>query len=226
MEVAILAPLAAGLVAGLIHVLSGPDHLAAMAPLAASSRRRGWVAGSSWGLGHTAGVWAVAGVSLLCRGILPLDRLSSWGERAVGAMLIGVGLWGLRHAWRFHAHEHEHGGLRHRHLHLHLARSARGQAHVPHAHTHAAIGIGALHGLAGSSHLLGILPALALPTTAAAVQYVLAFGVGSIAAMTAFSAGIGALAGRFEVGARRAHGWLLASCSGAAVLVGCFWLAR
>ena len=31
-----------GLLAGCFHVLSGPDHLAAVAPLALSSRTRAW----------------------------------------------------------------------------------------------------------------------------------------------------------------------------------------
>ena len=35
----------AGLSAGGLHVLAGPDHLAAVAPLAADSSRRRWLAG-------------------------------------------------------------------------------------------------------------------------------------------------------------------------------------
>jgi len=49
---AMLAATLAGLAAGLIHVLSGPDHLAAVAPLA-GGRGRAWRAGFLWGLGHS-----------------------------------------------------------------------------------------------------------------------------------------------------------------------------
>ncbi len=49
----------AGLVAGFVHVLSGPDHLAAIAPYAVDSRSRAWRTGVRWGLGHTAGVLCV-----------------------------------------------------------------------------------------------------------------------------------------------------------------------
>ena len=51
----------AGLAAGLLHVFSGPDHLAAVAPLAADGDRN--VTGEracSGGIGHTAGVVLIA----------------------------------------------------------------------------------------------------------------------------------------------------------------------
>ncbi len=42
----------AGLVAGFVHVLSGPDHLAAIAPYAVDGKSRAWRTGVRWGLGH------------------------------------------------------------------------------------------------------------------------------------------------------------------------------
>ena len=51
--------------------------------------------------------------------------------------------------------------------------------------------MGVLHGVAGSSHFFGVLPALALPTRAAALTYIGAFGIGTVAAMTAFAAVVG-----------------------------------
>src|SRR5438105_7319152 len=108
-----------GLTAGIIHVLSGPDHLAAIAPLAVRGPKRAWRAGARWGLGHSAGVAVVGLLSLWLRDLLPINRLSSWGERLVGVMLIGIGAWALRKALRVHAHEHEHDGERHVHLHAH-----------------------------------------------------------------------------------------------------------
>ena len=48
-----------GLAAGSIHVLAGPDHLAAVAPLAAERETRPWRAGLLWGVGHAAGVVVV-----------------------------------------------------------------------------------------------------------------------------------------------------------------------
>jgi len=75
-----------GAAAGLFHVLSGPDHLAAVAPLAVDDRNRGWLAGFTWGVGHASGVVVVAVIAVMLREMLPsIDIISAWGERAVGA---------------------------------------------------------------------------------------------------------------------------------------------
>jgi len=218
-----------GLLAGLVHVLSGPDHLAAVAPLAADSERRPWLAGLDWGLGHTGGVLLVGVLALLLRELLPLEALSSWGERLVGVVLIGIGLWGFRRALglRVHVHAHTHDGAPHEHVHVHAG--GAGHAHapggaLPHSHTHAAFAVGVLHGLAGSSHLLGILPALAFPTRAASIAYLGAFGVATVFAMTAFAAAMGLLAGRARSGGAGFYQNLLYGCSAAAILVGGVWL--
>ena len=50
----------AGLAAGLLHVFSGPDHLAAVAPLVADTERGRWRTGLQWGVGHTVGVLLIA----------------------------------------------------------------------------------------------------------------------------------------------------------------------
>jgi ABC-type nickel/cobalt efflux system permease component RcnA len=217
-----------GIAAGLVHVLTGPDHLAALTPLAASRPRQSVRAGVEWGLGHTGGVALVALLGILLRGLLPLDRLSSWSERGVGVVLIAIGIWGLRSALssRMHAHVHDHDGHPHAHVHVHT------QPHTaspisntpPHRHSHAAFGVGILHGLAGSSHFLGVLPALALPSAAAAGMYVLGFGSGSVAAMAAYSACVGAIALRTHRGPAQAYRWLLGGAATAALVVGCFWL--
>jgi hypothetical protein len=73
----------AGLAAGMVHVPAGPDRLAAVARLAADSRRPGRWAGCSSGLGHDGGVLAVGALALLLRGLLPVEALSCWGERLV-----------------------------------------------------------------------------------------------------------------------------------------------
>jgi hypothetical protein len=45
-----------GLTLGAVQVWMGPDHLAAIAPLAVRRARRAWLPGARWGLGHSAGV--------------------------------------------------------------------------------------------------------------------------------------------------------------------------
>jgi ABC-type nickel/cobalt efflux system permease component RcnA len=227
----VLVVAAAGLVAGLTHVLAGPDHLAAVAPLAADTDRRRWRAGFSWGIGHTSGVLVVGTLALLLRQVLPIDAISSWSERLVGVALIAVGLWSARRALRVrvHTHEHAHDGSTHAHLHFHDSaaaphRAARSQGLLPHRHTHTSFAFGILHGLAGSAHILGILPALALPTQSDSATYLVAYGTGNIAAMTVFASAIGAAAGRSQRGGPHVYRALLCACSLAAFVTGGIWL--
>lgn len=216
-----------GLLAGAGHVWAGPDHLAAIAPIAVRHPRRAWVPGFRWGLGHSGGVIIIGLLSLMLRELIPVDLLSSWGERLVGVMLIGIGLWGLRHALRntVHTHEHEHGGARHVHIHVHNSKSSH-DATPAHQHRHAALGIGILHGLAGSSHLLGILPMLAFPTQLQAITYLGAFALGTIASMAAFSWLLGLTARRANRLGIRLYRGLMGGCAAAAIIVGCAWLVQ
>ncbi|OFW12768.1 MAG: hypothetical protein A3F70_09700 [Acidobacteria bacterium RIFCSPLOWO2_12_FULL_67_14] len=211
-----------GALAGLFHVLAGPDHLAAVAPLAVESRRRGWVAGWTWGIGHASGVVLVAVTAVLLRDALPpIDLISAWSERVVGAALIVVGIWALRRSARIGPAPHVHANGITAHDHLHVQAGPRWIRRLGHAHASFCLGI--LHGVAGSSHFFGVLPALALPTRAAAITYIAAFGVGTVGAMTAFAAGIsaaGSAAGRHQPSQR----WLLTAAAITAIVVGGIWL--
>ena len=216
-----------GLVAGAIHVVSGPDHLAAVAPFAAESRRKAWDVGLRWGVGHAGGVLFIGLLSLLLRDWLPVAAISSWSERLVGVMLIGIGLWGARRALsgRVHTHEHEHNGATHVHIHTHDGATAHTHEHTPeHRHTHAAFAVGTLHGVAGSSHFLGVLPALAFPTMTEAVWYLAAYGVGTVVAMVGFASLVGLSARSLAVSSAQAYRQMMAVCSLAAVVVGGWWL--
>ena len=189
----------AGVAAGLVHVVSGPDHLAAVAPLAADGgHRQQWRAGLQWGLGHTAGVLLIGALLIAFREVLPIDRISGAGERVVGAALLVVAVWAFTRA-----------------------RSPR-----PHVHptVGASFAMGTLHGVAGSSHLFGILPALALPSQASAVFYLVGFGTGAVFGMTVFASLIGVVSTCAAKRGINAHRGVLYACSCAAFLVGSFWL--
>lgn len=152
-----------GVLAGLVHVLSGPDHLTAVAPLALDDERRGWLSGWTWSVGHSSGVGIVAVTAVVLRDSLPaIALISAWSERLVGVTLMGIGLWALQ-------------------------RSIRSQPSAHSRRAPASFLVGMLHGAAGSSHLAGVLPALALPSPAA-FAYLGGFGIGSLVGMTAFAA--------------------------------------
>jgi len=213
-----------GIIAGIIHVWSGPDHLTAIAPLALTSRKS-YLTGIRWGLGHSFGVLIVGVLALLLRELIPIDAISGWSEKIVGLMLIGIGLWGLHKAFtkRIHIHKHYHDGEEHKHVHLH-SKTKEHDTPSAHIHMHAAMGIGILHGLAGSSHFIGILPALAFPTLIQSVLYLIAFGIGTIVSMALFAASVGILSDRFAFNNDKAYKWMMSVFSTAALCVGAFWL--
>ena len=222
-----------GLVAGLLHVLAGPDHLAAVAPLAVRGHRRAWFAGVRWGIGHSAGVVLIGVLAIMFRSAIPVAGVSSLSERLVGVLLIAMGFWTVRQALRVevHEHEHSHDGSRHGHVHVHGPGHSHPMADGPaavdahgHGHGHAALGIGILHGLAGSSHFLGVLPSLGFTRLADSIAYLAAFGVGTVLAMAGFSALLGRLAERWAGRARRGYRGLLWACSAVAFGVGGWWL--
>jgi hypothetical protein len=208
-----------GALAGFFHVLAGPDHLAAVAPLAIDDRRRGWFAGWTWGIGHASGVVVVAALAVLLRDLLPpIETVSAWGERIVGVALIGLGFWALRRSGRVRPAPHVHGVTAHDHLHVQAGPGWIRRI----GHAHASFCLGVLHGVAGTSHFVGVLPALALPTRVAAMTYIAAFGIGTVAAMTAFAAA----AGRLGTASHHplTYRVVMTSAAAVAIVVGSWWL--
>lgn len=208
-----------GLVVGAAHVATGPDHLAAVAPLAIDSRRRHPPAliGATWGLGHGLGVLLIGLLGQVLKVGFRVETVAGWAEHLVGVLLIGLGLWTLHRSRRLvvHDHAHVHGGREHTHLHVHEHDPAGGDhrsAHAqgPHQHSHAALGIGVLHGLAGSNHLLGVLPSLAMAERQA-VLYLAGYLAAAVLTMALFGALIGwitEVAGTDKIpAALRAAGW-------------------
>lgn len=221
--------LLSGISAGMIHVFSGPDHLAAVAPLSLANWKKSVALGFRWGLGHSSGVLFVGMLALLLREVLPLEAISGWAERSVGLLLVGIGLWGLRQAARrnVHMHEHTHDGSTHAHFHVH-GEGARNGSHDDRAHarhTHTAFAVGTIHGIAGSSHLFGVLPALVFSTRFESLTYLTSYGAGTIAAMILFSGAIGWFARGLQP--RPLH-FKVASCatSAFAIVLGVYWVAQ
>jgi hypothetical protein len=191
----------AGFLVGLVHVFLGPDHLAALGVLSVRSGRRGVLLGFRWGVGHSAGLIAVGALALLLRAGLDFDPLAGWGEPLVGAALVAVGIRAILAARR-HPHAHadpdEAGG--------------------------SALAFGLLHGITGASHVWATLPALALPSSAQATAYLLAFCAGSILAMLAFSLVLCLLSGRLVEGSERGRRRAVTAAAAVSILVGLGWI--
>lgn len=169
MQLEIVAVAGAGLLAGVHHALTGPDHMAGVAPLVAAARRKPWRIGFSWGLGHAGGALIAAGIALALRSRIPglEEQLSAVSERIVGIVLCVIGALGLRAALR--------------------------REQSAHAHPRSAFGLGLVHGAAGLSHLFAVLPSLALPGLLLPALYLGGYAAGCLGALTGFAAVLGRL---------------------------------
>ena len=209
-----------GFAAGAVHVVSGADHLVAMAPTSMRSPRSALRDGLAWGVGHSTGVLILSAIGILAKDLINIERMSSVAELVVGITLLIIGTLAIRSSLGFniHIHNHRHGeDVSHQHFHFHLLGR---KFHS--SHTHAATGLGVIHGLAGASHLLAVIPALALPPSWA-IAYMASYLFGSIFAMATVVLGISFAAG--TVG-RRLAPFLMRSTGGLAIATGFFWIQK
>lgn len=217
-----------GLVLGVQHATDG-DHLVAVATIVSRERRfgDGALIGAFWGLGHTATL-TLAGFVIVTLDVRVADGVSRGLELAVASMLVLLGLARLRDAFRglgtvatdhlvadhdhdgrevLHSHSHTHDGAVHRHPHVHPSRRLLDALAEHRRVALRPLGIGAVHGLAGTA-AVSLLVLATTRSPRAAALYLGLFGVGTIVGMTALTAAMAypvSIALRFER-ARRALG--------------------
>ncbi len=172
---------------GLLHAFDA-DHVAAVSGLAErrGGSRSGPVYALRWALGHGGALLAV-GVLTMWLGMRLPDPVFVWAEKAVGVVLIGIGvsvLWSLRRGGIL-LRRHDHGRVEH----IHLA----GDEGDGGAHDHAPVLVGLLHGLAGSAPALAMIPA-ARSGPAVGLVYLLVFSLGVALGMLF----VGLLLGRLQ----------------------------
>ena len=210
----------AGLIAGIIHVIGGADHLIAMAPSSITNPKIALKNGVSWGLGHSSGVILLSILAIFFKDIAHLNRFSNYAEFLVGVSLLIIGIIAIKNSFKFniHSHIHEHNnGIFHKHFHYHRDKDKK---HNP--HSHALTSLGLLHGIAGGSHLIAVIPALALPIEQA-LGYLFAYLIGSLIVMTFFTF----LIAVFTVNAGQNFiKRLIGFAGGMSFSMGLFWMQR
>ena len=211
----VLSAVLLGFLLGLQHA-TDPDHLIAVATIVTRERRFGAGAriGLLWGVGHTVTL-ALAGVLVVALNRGVPDRLANGLELLVAAMLIALGVLRLRDALRGivavapdrRLADHHHGTNENGVSRSSVVRPPRSviHAHDGEAHVHPsaallaawrdenrrvglrALLVGAVHGMAGTA-AVALLVLATLHTVAAAAVYLVVFGLGTIAGMTALTA--------------------------------------
>lgn len=162
-----------GFALGLRHAFD-PDHVIAVSAVAAR-HRSAWTAswvGMSWGLGHGATLLAVGFLVIALRIAVP-ETLARSLEIGVGALLVALGVSNLA---SLRAADGPAAGGGDTTLRAALTRSGC---------------VGVVHGLAGSG-AVALLALAAMPSAQAALLYLFAFGIGTIAGMMAFTLALSA----------------------------------
>ncbi|KAL9244849.1 hypothetical protein vseg_018570 [Gypsophila vaccaria] len=170
-----------GFFAGCLHTLSGPDHLAALAPLSIGcSRMESAAVGALWGCGHDAGQLIFGLLFLLLKDRLHIEIFRTWGTIVVGLTLMVIGAMGIKEASEIPtpsiALESCEGDIP-----LVVKKKKIGFA---------TFATGVVHGLQPDA-LFIILPALALPSRLAGAAFLGMFLVGTVVAMGGYTVFIG-----------------------------------
>lgn len=192
-------PFIAALIASILHVITGPDHLAAVIPFAIESKRSAWKIGLFWGIGHLMGMFLIGVLFLIFRELIPVENISNYSEQLVGLVLIFIGVWSfckLFNQEKKHKHLHVHNEnspVIHKHEHDHSDESSHHHEHPKDLKqsNFASLSIGFLHGLAGIAHFLLFIPVASFERQIDSVLYIIGFSTGIIIAMTAFAFVIG-----------------------------------
>ncbi|NNK88313.1 MAG: nickel transporter [Flavobacteriaceae bacterium] len=225
-------PFIAATLASMLHVITGPDHLAAVTPFAIEAKRKAWKVGTYWAGGHLLGMLLLGGLFYWFREVIPIDSISRYAEKIVGAVLVGIGVWALfklLYKERNHRHLHIHDGnnpVIHKHDHDHSHGSNHDHSHddLPLSGLAPAFYIGTLHGIAGIGHILLFIPVLGFKTNSDSLTYLGGFGLGIIMAMALYAMVIG----RISTLAGNGHGTaffsgIRLSAGIFAIVVGLYW---
>lgn len=229
-------PIIAGSVAAFLHVIAGPDHLAAVTPLAIEEKGKSWKIGISWGLGHVFGMILIGFLFTALKEIInfPIEKFSEYSEAIVGFVLIAIGIWAFYIAFskrkkHIHPHTHKKDNKQFTHIHKH-----EHTEDAEHQHEHkakqksgfyAAMGIGTLHGFAGLSHFILFLPTLAFENTANSIFYIFGFVIGTLAAMTLYAFILGIIAKKTsEINRSKLFAALRYIGGSFAIIIGIYWV--
>ncbi|KAK3009207.1 hypothetical protein RJ639_013250 [Escallonia herrerae] len=178
-----------GLFAGCLHTLSGPDHLAALAPLSIGrTPMESAAVGALWGCGHDAGQVLFGLLFLLLKDRLHIEVIRTWGTRVVGLTLLAIGAMGIREASEIPAPcvVLENGDCDVSGSYEGLENPSAAKKKIGFA----TFATGIVHGLQPDA-LMMVLPALALPSRLAGAAFLGMFLVGTVIAMGSYTVFIG-----------------------------------
>jgi hypothetical protein len=239
-----------GIVLGIAHVLTGPDHISAIATLSANlSHREAFGLGIRWGVGHSTGL-LVVGIILIIISDATQDTLvvpralTNMFESLVGIFMILLGFYGVMRALQ----KRREGStpneenipleypeispskekrfprlvLEHAHAHTHPLQCCESLSSKLSTSTIAVL-VGIVHGVAGPGGVLGVIPAVQIRDVKLSTLYLGTFCLASTLTMGC----VASVYGVVSTSVGRRNGWeFRVDCVSAcfSILVGITWL--
>lgn len=178
--------------------------------------------GVRWAIGHGLSLFVIGSILFWIKRAAEANQpeLFSTGvmDRFVGLVLVGLGVWTLwqvasSRATQAHEHPHFHDGHLHSHDEDKAAEHSHGKSHdVSHGHSHgdahghshshsgglASLGMGVLHGAAGTGAFIGQTVVSLSSSYAFVFLYTLLFSVGVLCSMAIYAGALGGLITAFE----------------------------
>ncbi len=154
-----------GFYLGGIHILSAPDHLAAIVPLSLMDRKRSWRIGLLWGAGHLIGLLGLGILLFYFKSLINLETLTHYEMLYIAILLLLVGIWIIYKSKNSSL-------LQTKKTHGHLSKIT--------------IGTGIIHGFLGFSHVYTLAPALSM-NDVDFFSYFGGFAFGSIVSVVSFT---------------------------------------
>ncbi|BCM89324.1 hypothetical protein IAD21_01170 [Abditibacteriota bacterium] len=187
---------------GIAHAFE-PDHMAAVSTFVAGrpKPREAALFGVRWAIGHGLSLFVIGSLLFVLKRAAEKSQPELFAsgvlDRFVGLVLVGLGVWTLfqvvsSRASNSHAHGHFHDG----HYHTHDAQEGA------HEHTHmgglASLGMGMLHGAAGTGAFIGQTVVSLSSSYGFVFLYTLLFSIGVLFSMGVYAGALGGLITTFE----------------------------
>ncbi len=154
-----------GFYLGGVHILSAPDHLAAIVPLSLMDKKRSWRIGLLWGIGHLIGLLGLGVLLYYFKSLVNLEALTHYGMLYIAILLLFVGGW-----------------IIYKSKNTYLLQTPKAHGHL----SKITIGTGIVHGFAGFSHIYTLAPTLSM-NDVAFFSYFGGFALGSIVSVVFFT---------------------------------------
>lgn len=219
---------------GMAHAFE-VDHMSAVSAFVAQkpSPRAAALFGIKWSIGHGFSL-LLLGTVLFALRLTISDGVAVSLERVVGIALFVLGLWTLKQlrlSFIGHTHQHRHAPAEVAALIPKVTGGSTELVHThadgtTHAHSHDSLWMGMLHGAAGTAAFVGESLVAVSQTYSRVFFFTLAFSLGVLIAMSAYSAALGSV---LTLSERRStaiiHGVRALTGVGACV-VGAYWVLK